>query len=358
MYSIPAGPGGRGFIRLLSVTAVVWLLVASAGHGRALRAALIPFEDFGTRPARHVSGRSLEAQLLADLVRSGSFEVVRLLPAQPPGNPFYNPNTQLVPPHLRQGPWRKGQAYPDGVRLLSEDATPANWMKLAVDAEAEALLLGSYEQQDQNMWVQVEAVDPHSGHLLGAYRVAGVTAEQGTLMSQLGQEVSFGLSTPTGLQAHGDWNEIPSYPDQSVPSPTDVSEALSATDHYENGCTLVRTYTRTGEDRYLEGALEEYRAALALEPDHLDALNNMGTALHRLGRYEEAQGYYRAVLELEPTYARAMINAALACQATGDIPCARSMLTAALEHETRESVRADIAATLAGLESVEPTPSP
>jgi tetratricopeptide (TPR) repeat protein len=57
-------------------------------------------------------------------------------------------------------------------------------------------------------------------------------------------------------------------------------------------------------------AIEEYRAALALQPSYPGALNNLGNALGQSGRTAEAIEQYDSALRLEPKYAAAHFNLA------------------------------------------------
>jgi predicted O-linked N-acetylglucosamine transferase (SPINDLY family) len=58
-------------------------------------------------------------------------------------------------------------------------------------------------------------------------------------------------------------------------------------------------------------------AALTLKPDHAEALNNRGSALHRLGRTEEALSSYAQALAIRPDLAEAANNLGLALDAIG-----------------------------------------
>jgi Tfp pilus assembly protein PilF len=60
---------------------------------------------------------------------------------------------------------------------------------------------------------------------------------------------------------------------------------------------------RLSEDGKLEDAVQEYRAALELEPNSGTILGLVGSALTELGRYEEARGALERALEREPTEA-------------------------------------------------------
>jgi predicted O-linked N-acetylglucosamine transferase (SPINDLY family) len=53
----------------------------------------------------------------------------------------------------------------------------------------------------------------------------------------------------------------------------------------------------------LDDALGAYERALALKPDHADALNNMGNTLKDQGRLDDALGAYERALALKPDYA-------------------------------------------------------
>ena len=54
-----------------------------------------------------------------------------------------------------------------------------------------------------------------------------------------------------------------------------------------------------------EDAIAQCRTALAIDPDNVGACNNLGNALTKLKRLEEAQACYRRVIELEPDQANA-----------------------------------------------------
>jgi predicted O-linked N-acetylglucosamine transferase (SPINDLY family) len=58
----------------------------------------------------------------------------------------------------------------------------------------------------------------------------------------------------------------------------------------------------------LEQAVDAYRAALALRPDHVQALNNLGVALKNLGRFDEAVEVLRRCLALQPGSAAVHLN--------------------------------------------------
>jgi predicted TPR repeat methyltransferase len=57
-----------------------------------------------------------------------------------------------------------------------------------------------------------------------------------------------------------------------------------------------------------QGAVNSYRQALALEPEYVDALNNLGSSLHALGNYREAIDCYKKVIQLNGKDADAFFN--------------------------------------------------
>ena len=65
----------------------------------------------------------------------------------------------------------------------------------------------------------------------------------------------------------------------------------------------------------LRGLSASYDRALAIKPEHVEALNNRGNTLYALNRYEEALASYERALALKPDYADALNNRAAALQA-------------------------------------------
>jgi tetratricopeptide (TPR) repeat protein len=65
-------------------------------------------------------------------------------------------------------------------------------------------------------------------------------------------------------------------------------------------------FTELGGDPL--GALEHYKKAIALSPEHLDAHYNSGVTLYGLGRLNEAKRAYERVMELAPNHSNALNN--------------------------------------------------
>ena len=60
------------------------------------------------------------------------------------------------------------------------------------------------------------------------------------------------------------------------------------------------------------GAIDTYKAALAILPDRADALSNLGAAYVRLGQFEDAIAQYEAALKVDPINESVRMNLALA----------------------------------------------
>ena len=60
------------------------------------------------------------------------------------------------------------------------------------------------------------------------------------------------------------------------------------------------------------GAIDTYKAALAIQPDRPDALSNLGAAYVRLGQYDEGIKHYEAALAADPLNTPVRLNLALA----------------------------------------------
>jgi tetratricopeptide (TPR) repeat protein len=60
------------------------------------------------------------------------------------------------------------------------------------------------------------------------------------------------------------------------------------------------------------GAIDTYKAALAISPGQPDALSNLGAAYVRLGQYDDAIAQYEAALQADPTSQAVRLNLALA----------------------------------------------
>jgi predicted TPR repeat methyltransferase len=67
------------------------------------------------------------------------------------------------------------------------------------------------------------------------------------------------------------------------------------------------------------GALESFRTAVALDPRHVNARNNLGVLLRLLGLPTDAEAEYRTAIDIDPNHADAYHNLAILLDATGRV---------------------------------------
>ena len=289
--------------------------------------ALAPFRDVGSLPTLALNSVALQESLAGKLESRYGLTVLKL--EMPPLNPliFMEPNSQLLPPSFRSI---------IGITPTSS-LTRTDLLKASRERRTKVLLLGTYEQIEATLRLSVEGLDPFTNKSLFHFQVEGATSERLSLEKSLVDGIAERLKPS---QTEG---PLATPKKAVVPDPAAVIDNATGTEtadgHYENGFALTRRFDQTGEAKYLDGAIEEYRAALAIDPNHFRSLNNLGTVLHRKGNYEEALRYYQRVIELNPKYARAMENAAMAYRSLGKTEEAKAMWRKALEHEDRPDVR-------------------
>ena len=118
------------------------------------------------------------------------------------------------------------------------------------------------------------------------------------------------LGTAARLQA-GYWHNSETLFSHAVAVTRDNSLA-----HNNLGITLI--------DRDPAAALTHFREAIRLSPNYDDAYANLGLALGKLGRHDQAIVAYRRALLINPNHAAAHLNLALACIGLGRMDEARS----------------------------------
>ncbi len=84
---------------------------------------------------------------------------------------------------------------------------------------------------------------------------------------------------------------------------------------------LVRAITAQRDGR-LSAAIADYQTFLAMAPNHLQALNNLGTAFKAAGRLSEAIDAYRQAVTVDPADAQAACHLATALHADGQMMAA------------------------------------
>ena len=84
----------------------------------------------------------------------------------------------------------------------------------------------------------------------------------------------------------------------------------TGTPRTSSGCSRARS--SCSRPATLLGAIDTYKAALAIIPDRADALSNLGAAYVRLGQFDDAIAQYEAALKSDPTNKPIRLNLALA----------------------------------------------
>jgi tetratricopeptide (TPR) repeat protein len=86
-------------------------------------------------------------------------------------------------------------------------------------------------------------------------------------------------------------------------------------------------------------ALDSYQKLLALSPNNVDLLNELGLTLQYLGRSDEALSKLKQGVAIDPTHQRIRLTLGFVNSQLGNIKEAREALTAATQLGTDENVR-------------------
>jgi len=104
---------------------------------------------------------------------------------------------------------------------------------------------------------------------------------------------------------------------------------------------------RAGDDRRAE---EQFRKALALYPQYIDALNDLGNILTERGMLDEAEALFRRALRLNPNVPETSVNLGALLQRRGEIDEAVALYEKAVSLESRLlTAHVNLGRALAGL---------
>lgn len=118
--------------------------------------------------------------------------------------------------------------------------------------------------------------------------------------------------------------------------------------HYNVGYTFQST-GRTQE------AIDEYRAALALRPDNVDAHNALGVALAATGARDEALAEYRIALRLNPRSVNALTNLGIELANRGQSAEALALIQRAIDIDPKNpNAHYDLGVALVASDQLEP----
>ncbi|MDD3014457.1 MAG: tetratricopeptide repeat protein [Candidatus Gastranaerophilales bacterium] len=94
---------------------------------------------------------------------------------------------------------------------------------------------------------------------------------------------------------------------------------------------------RENIDKYYEAAIQEFEAAIQVNPDYYKAYNNIGKLLQEMGKIDEAERYYRKALEIEPKYSEAIENLGTTYFAKNQVDAAAEKYKEAIELNSKNS---------------------
>ncbi len=113
-------------------------------------------------------------------------------------------------------------------------------------------------------------------------------------------------------QHHGDWASAVSFIKEAL----ELQLVVKSDDHKVEIETLYNLGCRLKEDGNLEGAEQNFREIVKLNPNLPDSRYSLGVVLHLQGRHQEAVIHYQAAVDLDPYFIKAyynLANALLSC---------------------------------------------
>jgi tetratricopeptide (TPR) repeat protein len=151
-----------------------------------------------------------------------------------------------------------------------------------------------------------------------------------TLRLNIYKRVKFAHSFKWRLLENGVERAIADEVTQRLVLHLSMNERGARSDHDSAAAPTGRP--NSNEDRYLftqgnrhftQGAYNQalalYQDVVALNPRHADALNNLGSALCKLGRYKEAEDYFRQAIGINPNNPEALNNLGNVLRSRGHI---------------------------------------
>jgi len=200
---------------------------------------------------------------------------------------------------------------------LRAATTSARWAAIAF-ATAVCLALAWETRTDaqiyrneETFWNTVLAHNPQSW--LAHNQLGGVWLRQGKLEEATAQFVATTRIAPTYVEGRNNLGVALEHSGRLSESIEQFQDALQLRPGYRPavanlaGAHLLMGDTALQQGLYLHAA-EEYRSALAVQPENPAGENRLGIALFHLGRTAEAIEHYRRALSLRPNYPEARTN--------------------------------------------------
>jgi tetratricopeptide (TPR) repeat protein/2-polyprenyl-3-methyl-5-hydroxy-6-metoxy-1,4-benzoquinol methylase len=99
----------------------------------------------------------------------------------------------------------------------------------------------------------------------------------------------------------------------------EFDESMARSNYIEALLNLANVQHESGDQ---EAAIEGYKQAIKIEPNHANAYFNMGCALVEMGDLEAAIESYKQAIKIEPSHANAYFNMGITLTAKGDLMAA------------------------------------
>ena len=184
-------------------------------------------------------------------------------------------------------------------------------MSLSVDKalrQAQSHLNNGELAEAESLYKQVLSKFPKNKKAIQGYRKlkAGITSE-GSLNSDPPQEQTNELIS---FYNQGRFEEV-------------LSNVKSLLDWFPKAIVLYNLQGASNAAlQRLDAAINSYKHALKIKPDHAESYNNMGTILKDRGDLDMAINSFKQALKIKPDYAEAYYNLGLALQDKGDLDMA------------------------------------
>jgi tetratricopeptide (TPR) repeat protein len=124
-----------------------------------------------------------------------------------------------------------------------------------------------------------------------------------------------------------------------------LSQSTTRQEQIQSNMRQAQGYLRTNRP---DLAIGEFKAILALDPNNVTALGDLGTLLYFQGNYEEAATELRAALKIEPSLWKTETLLGMCEKRTGDMASARGDLEKAFPQLKEEKLRVE-----AGMQLIE-----
>ena len=196
---------------------------------------------------------------------------------------------------------------PASLRWLGFSGAVAIGLALVAESRSYARVY----RNEETLWTTVLARNPQSW--LAHNQLGGVWLRQGKLDEATLEFAAATRINPGYVEGRNNLGVALEHAGRLSEAIEQFQDALQLRPDYRPAlANLAGAHLLMGDSALRQGldfnAVEEYRAALAVQPDDAAVENHLGVALVHLGRTAEAVEHYRRALHLRPNYPEARIN--------------------------------------------------